>query len=89
MGHVLSNTVFSVSWHAGSVSRRVIWFGTGCSRVDVTVAGALRILNGPLAGLVGTESDDSEGEGQKQISGGRGVPIQPQLWRAFVVQRFV
>ena len=85
-GYVLSNTIFSVSWHGGSVSGRVIWFGFGCSCVDVTVAGpALRILNGPLAGFVGTEGDDNEGECQKQILCERRVPIQPRLRRAFVV----
>lgn len=85
--YALSNAVFPVSWHGGSVGRRVIWFGFGC--VDVTAGGALRTPNGPLAGFVGTKGDDGECECQKQISWEGSVPIQPLLWRAFVVWRFI
>ena len=61
--HVLSNAVFSISWHDGSVCRRVVWFWF----VDVTTTGGLRMFDGPLAGLEGTKGDDNKGECQKQI----------------------
>lgn len=88
MEHVLSNAVLSVSWHGGGVCRRVVWLGLGYSCVDVT-AGVLRMLDGPLADLVGTEGDEGEGECQEQILCKRDVSVRPRLGRVVVVQRFI
>lgn len=84
MKYALSDAVFSVSWHGGSVCRRVGWLWFRYPRVDVTT-GVLRIPDGPLAGLVGTEGDDDEGECQEQIFCKRGGSVRPGLGRAVVV----
>ena len=76
--YALSDTVFSVCWHDGSVCRGVVWFRFGDPCADVTTAGLLRMLDGPLAGLEGAEGDDNEGECQKQILCWRGVSTQPR-----------
>jgi len=61
-GYALSNAVFSVSWHDGSICRRVVLvrFGYSCVELDVSTC-VLRMFDGPLAGLIGTEGDDDKG----------------------------
>lgn len=81
--YALSDAVLSVSWHGGSVCRRVVWFGFGYA--DVTTTGVLRTPGGPLAGLEGTEGDDNEGEREKQILWERAISVRPGPERVAVV----